>query len=196
MTVVMLSGFSVMTRTYSCCLSTGHGAVIYRIVSPSRWRSGTVLSEMSMPHAPTWGAPFAHSCLGHMQSPAATPCPTLSARVRLQCWREWRRDTFRDFSTCWERKVHLRKTSWQSGSSSSWHCMANRQVAPWRRPATICTLASRENLCVSCHCRRQTWISSSAWNELIYRCYYGRQPTSWVLRTFPSQNMAGRSKTG
>ena len=29
---------------YSCCLSTGHGAVIYRIVSPARWRSGTVLS--------------------------------------------------------------------------------------------------------------------------------------------------------
>ena len=28
------------------------------------------------------------------------------------------------------RKVHLRKTSWQSGSSSSWHCMDNRQVAP------------------------------------------------------------------
>ena len=26
------------------CLSTGHVAVIYRIVSPSRWRSGTVLS--------------------------------------------------------------------------------------------------------------------------------------------------------
>ena len=26
------------------CLYTGHGAVIYRIVSPSRWRSGTVLS--------------------------------------------------------------------------------------------------------------------------------------------------------
>ncbi len=42
MTVVVLSGFSVMTRTYSSCLSTGHGAVIYRIVSPSRWRSGTV----------------------------------------------------------------------------------------------------------------------------------------------------------
>ena len=40
------------------------------------------------------------------------------------------RETFRDFSTCWERKVHLRKTSWQSGSSSSWHCMDNRQVAP------------------------------------------------------------------
>ena len=40
MTVVMLPGFSVMTRTYSCCLSTGHGAVIYRIVSLSGWRSG------------------------------------------------------------------------------------------------------------------------------------------------------------
>ena len=26
--------------------------------------------------------------------------------------------------------------------------------------------------------------------------YYGRQPTSWVLRTFPSQHMAGRYKTG
>ena len=25
--------------------------------------------------------------------------------------------------------MHLRKTSWQSGSSSSWHCMDNRQVA-------------------------------------------------------------------
>ena len=44
MTVVMLLGFAVMTRTYSCCWSTGHGAVIYRIVSPSRWRSGMVLS--------------------------------------------------------------------------------------------------------------------------------------------------------
>ena len=33
----------------------------------------------------TWGATFAHSCLEHMQSPAATSCPTLSARVRLQC---------------------------------------------------------------------------------------------------------------
>ena len=44
MTVAMLLGFPVMTRTYSCCFSTGHGAVIYRIVSPSRWRSGTVLS--------------------------------------------------------------------------------------------------------------------------------------------------------
>ena len=56
-----------------------------RGLSPSKWRSGTVLSLMSMPHARTWVAPFAHSCLEHMQSPAATPCPTLSARVRLQC---------------------------------------------------------------------------------------------------------------
>ena len=33
-------------------------------------------------------------------------------------------------------------------------------------------------------------------NMLTYRCYCGRQPASWVLQTFPSQNMAGRSKTG
>ena len=37
-----------------------------RGLSPSKWRSGTVLSLMSMPHAPTWVAPFAHSCLEHM----------------------------------------------------------------------------------------------------------------------------------
>ena len=28
------------------------------------------------------------------------------------------------------RKVHLRNTAWQSWSSSSWHCVDNRQVAP------------------------------------------------------------------
>ena len=33
------------------------------------------------------GAPFAHSCLEHMQPPAVTPYPTLSAMVRLQCQR-------------------------------------------------------------------------------------------------------------
>ena len=33
-------------------------------------------------------------------------------------------------------------------------------------------------------------------NMLTCRCYCGRQPASWVLQTFPSQNMAGRSKMG
>ena len=42
--VVRVIGLSLMTRTYSCCLSTGHGAVMYRIVSQSTWRSVTVFS--------------------------------------------------------------------------------------------------------------------------------------------------------
>ena len=44
MTVAMLLWSSVMTWIYSCCWSTGHCTVIYRVISPSRWRSGTVLS--------------------------------------------------------------------------------------------------------------------------------------------------------
>ena len=44
MTVAMLLWSSVMTWIYSCCWSTGHCTVIYKVISPSRWRSGTVLS--------------------------------------------------------------------------------------------------------------------------------------------------------
>ena len=44
MTVAMLLWSSVMTWIYSCFWSTEHCTVIYRVISPSRWRSGTVLS--------------------------------------------------------------------------------------------------------------------------------------------------------
>ena len=44
MTVAMSLWSSVMTWIYTCCWSTGHCTVIYRVISPSRWRRGTVLS--------------------------------------------------------------------------------------------------------------------------------------------------------
>ena len=64
---------------------------------------------------------------------AITGCDTVSypfGKGKASMLKTLKRETFQDFSTCWVRKVHLRKTSWQSGSSSSWHCMDNRQVAP------------------------------------------------------------------
>ena len=92
MTVSMLLWSSVMTWIYSCFWSTGHGAVIYRVISPSRWRCGTVLSYKSMPHAQNVGAPNANSCFwAHAYNPhTATQCRTLSARTTRQRWKHWR----------------------------------------------------------------------------------------------------------
>ena len=86
MTVAMLLWSSVMTWIYSCCWSTGHGAVIYRVISPSRWRSGTELSYNAI------CAYYAHSCFwAHAyHPPTATQCPTLSARAKRQRWKHWR----------------------------------------------------------------------------------------------------------
>ena len=97
MTVAMLLWSSVMTWIYSCCWSTGHGAVIYRVISPSRWRCGTVLS--SMPHAQNVGAPCSQLLLSPRIQP--THCDTVSYTVgkdntsTLKTLKDW---AFRGYS--------------------------------------------------------------------------------------------------
>ena len=70
MTVAMLLWSSVMAWIYWCCWSTGHCTVIYRVISPSRWRSGTVLSYISKCHMRRmWGH--------HMLTAAFEPTHTI-----------------------------------------------------------------------------------------------------------------------
>ena len=103
MTVAMLLWSSLMTWIYSCCWSTGHGAVIYRVMSPSRWRSETVLSYKSMPLAQNVGEPL---CSQLLLSPRiqSTHCDTVSYTVgkgktsTLKTLKEW---AFRGYSTGW-----------------------------------------------------------------------------------------------
>ena len=90
MTVAMLLWSSVMT---SCCWSTGHGAVICMMISPSRWRSGTVLSYKSTPHVQNVGKGTICSQLLLRPRILSTHCVTvswLSARVKHQRWKHWR----------------------------------------------------------------------------------------------------------
>ena len=109
MTVAMLPWSSV------CCWSTGHGAVIYRVISPSRWRCGTVLSYKSMPHAQNVGAPL---CSQLLLSPRIQPthCDTVSYTVgkdntsTLKTLKDW---AFRGYSKkIWFAAFHTNILNW------------------------------------------------------------------------------------
>ena len=153
----------------SCCCSTGHGAVIYRVISPSRWRSGTVVSYKSMPHAQNVGAPYAHSCFwAHAYNPpTATQCPTLSARVTRQRWKHWRNRLSGAIRRVGEG-VCLR----QSGAV---HCGAVGQ------PACSSMALPTKNLIISLHLKRVQSVE-------------GNIPVGAFRHFRLSQNMAGRSK--
>ena len=120
-----------------------------------------------------WGAPFAHSCLEPMHPLlTATQCPTLSARVQLQCWKHWRSG----LSGAIRRVVGggCFSGSRKQLNCSSRRCTNNLQAAPWLKPNTLklCILASR--YASACHCCQRTWLSVST-----FRCFW--QKTSWVL---------------
>ena len=128
-----------------------------------------------------WGAPFAHSCCLEPMHPllTATQCPTLSAVVKLQCWKHWRRGL----------SVAIRRAggggcfsgSRKQSNCSSRRCTNNLQAAPWLKPTTtkLCILASK--YASICHCRQRIWLSISNCSVFTFRCYCVRQQTSWVL---------------
>ena len=124
------------------------------------------------------GAPFAHSCLEPMHTLlTATQCPTLSARVQLQCWKHWRSG----LSGAIRRVVGggCFSGSRKQLNCSSRRCTNNLQAAPWLKPNTLklCILASR--YASAWHCCQRTWLSVSTWSVFTFRCFW--QKTSWVL---------------
>ena len=136
MTVVMLLRASVMTWTYSCCWSTGHGAVIYRVVSPSRWRDEVGPCTRRQCHMCTfWGAPFANSCFETMH-----PIPSLRHSVlhTVGKGKTPMPKTRRSGRSRAIRRAGEDGVSPAVGSSWSRRCTDNLQAAPWVKPATIC----------------------------------------------------------
>ena len=91
--------------------------------------------------------------------------------------------------------ARLARVVWRAREWGCFVVLEQFLSALYRQPATIYMLTSRGTDAHRVTASDGFQIPPPTLNMLTCRCYCGRQPVSWVLQTFPSQNMAGRSKT-
>ena len=176
---------------YSCCLSTGHGAVIdlhdRLAVQMEKW-DGVVLDVNAT--CANLGSTVCSKLLG---AHAITGCDTVSypfGKGKASMLKTMKEGDFPGLFDVLEEEgashpIFVALYGQPSGSSMT-QARYNLYTRKQGKPMHIMSLPPTD-LNLFLHVKRA---------QLQMLKYYGRQPTSWVLRTFPSQNMAGRYKTG